>query len=162
MVTMVRPSLTSRRSRGQRGQAVTELALCLLLLIAFTTAVMQALHFELDVFNKSELLRYRALHRARQNQDTTDPETVTDETVQGKDLSDLTFFKVPLQDVDLSQHWGPKHLVIRHGTQYWDPTPIHGEGAFFLALGIDHYEDSSGLVGQAFEFLANAANSIPM
>lgn len=140
---------------------MTELVFCLLLLIAFTTAVLQALHFELDVFNKTELLRYRVLHRARQSQDTTDPEMITDTTVQGKDLSELTFYSVPLQEVDLSQHWGPKRLVIRHGTQYWDPTPIHGEGAFFAALLVDHYEPTSGLVGQAFQFLGDVLNNIP-
>lgn len=150
-----------RQASGQRGQAATEFVLCLLILIAFVAVVFQALHFELDVFNKTELLRYRVLHRAKQSQDTTDPEMITDETIQGKNLGDLTFYPVPLQEIDLSQHWGPKRLVIRHGTQYWDPTPIHGEGAFFLALLPDHYEPTSGFVGQAFEFLADVLNNIP-
>jgi hypothetical protein len=106
-------------------------------------------------------LRYKALHRARENQDTTDPETLTDVTVQGKNLSDLTFYTVPMQETDLSQHWGPKRLVIKHGSKYWDPAPIHDEGAFFAILVPDHYEPTSGIVGDAFQFLAEVANNIP-
>lgn len=161
MVANLRPSLRLGRFRPQRGQAATELVFCLLFLAAFVAVLFQALHFELDVFNKTELLRYKALHRARQDQDTTDPETITDETVQGKNLSDLTTYTVPLQEIDTSQHWGPKRLVIRHGTKYWDPTQFHEDWEFLALLTPDHYETTSGAIGKIFDVLKDFMDNIP-
>jgi hypothetical protein len=162
MVADERTSLSSRRQGVQRGQAAVEFVLCLFLLLAFVAVMFQALHFELDVFNQSALLRYRALQRARESQDTTEATLVTDIAVQGKNLSDLTFFSVPLQEADLNQHYGPKHLVIRHGTKYWDPiSPLHETWTFSAMLAADHYEDSSGFVVKPFEVLSSWLDHIP-
>jgi hypothetical protein len=162
MVADERHSLSRCREGAQRGQAAVEFVLCLFLLLAFVAATFQALHFELDVFNKSALLRYRALQRARDSQETTERGLVTDVTVQGKNLGELTFFNVPLQETDLSQHYGPKRLVIRRGTKYWDPVPWAHSTLFFSGvLAIDHYEDWSGHVAQPFEFLDKLADHIP-
>lgn len=150
-----------RDARPQRGQAAVEFVFSLVLLLAFVAVMFQALHFELDVFNKSALLRYRTLHAAREDQETTDPTWISDITVEGKSLRDLTFFTVPLQEIDLEQHYGPKRLVMRKGTKYWDPLPaLHSTGSFFLLLGPDHYEPTSGYVGDAFGVLSDAVDSI--
>jgi hypothetical protein len=162
MVADERTSLNSRRQGAQRGQAAVEFVLCLFLLLAFVAVMFQALHFELDVFNQSALLRYRALQRARESQDTTEATLVTDVAVQGKNLGDLTFFSVPLQEADLNQHYGPKHLVIRHGTKYWDPLPeLHSTFSFSIPLAADHVQETSGHVSQPFEFLDKLADNIP-
>jgi hypothetical protein len=162
MVADERTSLSSRRRGAQRGQAAVEFVLCLFLLLAFVAVMFQALHFELDVFNQSALLRYRALQRARESQDTTEATLVTDVAVQGKNLGELTFFSVPLQEADMSQHYGPKHLVIRHGTKYWDPIPLlHSKWAFAPLLAVDHIQEWSGHVSQPFEFLDKLADRIP-
>jgi hypothetical protein len=163
MVADERTSLSSSRRQGaQRGQAAVEFVLCLFLLLAFVAVMFQALHFELDVFNQSALLRYRALQRARESQDTTDAALLTDVAVQGKNLGDLTFFSVPLQEADRNQHYGPKHLVIRHGTKYWDPIPfLHETWTFSLMLAADHYQDTSGVVVKPFEVLDKLADHIP-
>jgi len=151
-----------KRRKAEGGQAAVEFVFSLLLLAAFTAVLFQALHFELDVFNKSAGLRYRSLMHARENQERTEPELLRDVRAQGKDIRNLTFFTVPLQDVDLSLHYGPKRLVIRHGTRYWDPSPIHSQGAFEAALLFDHYEDSAGYIGGAFEYVWDFLKHIPL
>lgn len=149
------------RQQTERGQAAAEFVFALVILLAFVAVLFQALHFELDAFNKSALLRYKALRRARVSQYTTEPYKVMDVLVEGKPLSDLTFYTVPFQERDLSETYGPKKLVIRHGTIYWDPTPIHAEWAFAAATVFDHREESSGYIGRAFGALGPLYDLVP-
>lgn len=145
-----------------RGQAAVEFVFALVILLAFVAVLFQALHFELDVFNKVGLLRYRALKTARQSQDKVEPYYISDITIEGKELGDLTFYTVPFQEDDLTQHYGPKRLVVRRGTQHWDPVPfLHEEWHFAAPLALDHYEPTSGKFGDGFGLLNKIADQIP-
>jgi hypothetical protein len=142
------------RHPDQRGQAAMEFVLILLMMCAFAAVLFQGLLFERDVFNKSLQARYKILHDAREDQDETEM-TDIDTTFQGKNLEDILGFEVPIQEVDGSLHYGPKTLHMKHGTKYWDPLGAigHSEIAFFALLTVDHYEPTSGHVGDAFDFL---------
>jgi hypothetical protein len=145
----------------ERGQAAVEFVLAFLFVLAVVSVLFQALHFELDVFNKSLLARYELLKEARQNQDDTDGHLISKE-VEGKRLGDLLGFNVPFQDTDLDAKYGPKQLWTRHGTKYWDPAGSvgHSQAVFFGLLAVDHYEDSAGYVGDLFGMLQPAIDAL--
>lgn len=54
---MVRNLPLSRRRRTEQGQAAVEFVLAMIFVIATAAVLFQALHFELDVFNRSMVAR---------------------------------------------------------------------------------------------------------
>ena len=162
MGTVEHSPLRRPADRNARGQAAVEFVFALVILLAFVAVLFQALHFELDVFNKSGLLRYRALKAARQSQEKVEPYYITDVSIEGEEIGNLTFYTVPFQEDDLTQHYGPKRLVVRRGTQYWDPLPLlHEEWQFSAPLLLDHYEPTSGKFGDLFGLLNKIGDQVP-
>lgn len=144
---------------NERGQAALEFVLAFMFLIAITALLFQALHFELDVFNKSLLARYKLMEAAHKNQDTTEGHVIS-QSIQGKNLGDVVPYKVPYQDADMNIHYGPRTVYIRQGTKYWDPLPIHSEAAFGALLLTDHMEDVEVNIGDKVGMLTSVTDLI--
>lgn len=147
--------------RSQRGQAAVEFVFVLLIILGLAAVLFQAMHFELDVFNKMGMLRYRVMKEARRDQHETNMTTISNITVQGKNLDDLTEYAPPLQDVDGSMHYGPKKLVIKRGTKYWDPIPFHSFWAWSGLLLLTHQENAADAISTALDALGDMLDSIP-
>jgi hypothetical protein len=145
--------------QSQRGQAALEFVLVFMFIIAVTALLFQALQFELDVFNKSFLARYKLLHEAHKDQDKTEGHEIS-QVIQGKNLSDITPYKVPFQDADLTMHYGPRTLYGRGGTKYWDPLPLHDTAAFWAILNADHLEDTSGHISQVVGYVSSVTDLV--
>lgn len=150
-----------KRQQQERGQAAVEFVLAFMFIIALTAVLFQALHFELDVFNRSMLARYELLKEARHDQEETDGHNIS-KTIEGETLADLIGFEVPFQDTDTSQRYGPKQIYTRHGTKYLDPLGdvLHEDWQFAALLLPDHYEPTSGYIGQAFEVLSQITGAL--
>lgn len=141
------PSLTSIR-RPQRGQAAVEFVLCLIVVIGLASVLFQALHFELDVYNRSNLARYLALRDVHDDPSEKEPETISTE-IRGEDIGTLVPYSIPGQDIDSTLHYGPRNFIVRRGTKAFDPIGPIVVGALALALAADHIEDTSGNMGTA-------------
>lgn len=152
-----------RRARGVRGQAAMEFVVSLIWIVFLAAVLFQALHFELDVFNKMGELRYKVFQTARQNQDTTSGRMISD-TIQGKDLGDLVGFTIPAQNIDSSLHYGPKTFSVFCGSKKWFPGGDAAETALDVAIGLglaaDHMEDYSGFANTAFDALSSALGAV--
>lgn len=153
----------TQSARGARGQAAMEFVLALFWIVALAAVLFQALHFELDVFNKMGELRYKVFHTARQDQDTTSGRMISD-SIQGKNLGDLVGYTIPAQEIDDSLHYGPKEFSVFCGSKKWFPGGDAAETALDVAItaGLiaDHYEDTSGFAGTAFDFLSTAFGAV--
>lgn len=152
----------ARMCGRQRGQAAFEFVFAMLWIIALASVLFQALHFELDVFNKMNTLRYEAFKEARENQNTTAYRTIN-KSAQGKPLSDLTGYQVPFQTVDQSQFYGPKKFYVGCGTK---TNAILGglmTGFKVAAVGgllLDHYQPTSGNFGTVLSGFNSALGPI--
>ncbi len=148
----------------ERGQAAVEFLFAFLFILGLAAGLYQALHFELDVFNKMGQLRYKVFKEARRDQDTTQMRWV-EQQIEGKQLSDLTTYDVPFQDFDSTLHYGPKFYSMRAGTKYWFPGGDSAETALDVAIvaGLiaDHWEPTSGVFGQVFDALSSALSANP-
>ena len=122
----LRRSTDCRSGRAQRGQVVVEFALVLFILVAAIAGFYQALHFELDVFNRINLLRYNVMRKAHNDQPGT-TKAFPSESMTFRTVDQLLPFEVPLQIVDPTLAYGPKRFVYRQGTKYADPLSyFHG------------------------------------
>jgi len=149
-----------RPLRRQDGQTAVEFVFVLLFLLVITSALFQALHFELDVFNQSMLARWEFFREAHKDQDTT-PCRSFDVAFQGKRLGDLVSFDVPYQTVDQNIRYGPKKYKGERGSKYFDRLEIggvgaHGSGSWFLILVPDHYEGTANKIDDLFQGLITA------
>jgi hypothetical protein len=146
-----------------RGQAAMEFVVSLIWIVFLAAVLFQALHFELDVFNKMGELRYKVFHTAREDQDTTAGRMIND-SIQGKDLGDLVGFTIPAQDIDSSLHYGPKTFSVFCGSKKWFPGGDAAETALDVAIGLglaaDHMEDYSGFANTAFDALSSALGAV--
>jgi hypothetical protein len=149
--------------RASRGQAAMEFVLALFWIVALAAVLFQALHFELDVFNKMGELRYKVFHTARQDQDTTSGRMIND-SIQGKNLGDLVGYTIPAQEIDDSLHYGPKEFSVFCGSKKWFPGGDGAETALDVVIGLglaaDHMEDYSGFAGTAFDALSTALGAV--
>lgn len=137
-------------SASQRGQAAIEFVLSLIFLIGMCAVLFQALHFELDVFNRSAIARYELFKEAREDAAETDPEEISEE-IRGKDIGELVPYRIMGQNLDESLHYGPKQFRMKKGTNRWDPiSGLHEFWQLAIPLALDHYEDSAGHIGDAF------------
>lgn len=116
---------SSRRSteRGQSGQATFEFVLALIFIIVSLSALYQALHFELDAFNKISLLRFRVMDEAHENQHNQE-KSFPSEPMDFRPLYQLTPVLLMTQDVDPTLQYGPKSFRYRKGTKFAEPLPI--------------------------------------
>ena len=151
-------TLTLRKR--QRGQAAFEFVFAMLWIIALASVLFQALHFELDVFNKMNTLRFKVFKDARENQPTTSYRTIN-QSIQGKPLSDLTGYRVPFQTVDQSLKYGPKRFYVNCGTKsVAGPFTTAFKALAVAGLIADHFEDQSGLFNSGISGLNSAVGAI--
>jgi hypothetical protein len=114
----------SGRCALQAGQATFEFALMLLFVIVMLSALYQALHFELDAFNRISLLRYKVMQEAHDNQ-PSEAKTFVIETMEFQPIYKLTpVLLITQMGDDPSRQYGPKRLHFRKGTKYTEPLPI--------------------------------------
>lgn len=140
------PSSTDHRGRRQRGQATVEFAFALIGLIALIAGLYQALHFELDVFNRLNLLRYRAVRLAHRDQLTVTRRYVP-VVATFQPVAEVTPIRVPFQTADLSIRYGPKTFYVRQGAKWKDPLEspwTHDTGRIFVELLSAHQEYTKG------------------
>jgi len=159
------PRSRQRRSSDEKGQAAVEFVFGMLVLLAIVSVLYQALHFELDVFNRLNEVRYNAFRTAHRNQDTTDDEYFG-QTVQFTQLSELRWsvpqtilgfsvgtkrvkIKVPFQTgVDSNLKYPNKTFRMRKGTKCFEPylmrSPFY-EIEMAAALLAHHYEDTKDI-----------------
>lgn len=140
--------LIRKHRDSQRGQAAIEFVFCLIIVIGLASVLFQALHFELDVYNRSNIARYLALRDLHENPSGREPETIS-KAIRGEDIGTLVPYSIPGQDVDSTLHYGPRNFTVRRGTKGYDPIGPVVVGALAVALGLDHIEDSSGTMGAA-------------
>jgi hypothetical protein len=116
---------TDRRSRlrAQSGQATFEFVLAVIFIIVSLSALYQALHFELDAFNKISLLRFRVMDEAHENQHNQD-KSFPSESMDFRPVHQLTPVLLMTQDIDPMLQYGPKSFRYRKGTKYAEPFPI--------------------------------------
>ncbi|MHB0968175.1 MAG: hypothetical protein ACYC7A_06870 [Thermoanaerobaculia bacterium] len=152
------------RTRRASGQAAMEFVVALVWIIALTALIYQALHFELDVFNKLGELRYRVFRMARQNQDSTKGRMIS-EAVEGKQLGEIVPYTVPGQYVDSTLRYGPKNFYIHCGTRKWFPGGDGVEttlkGAIIAGLVTDHAKVVPEWMGTALGEVHSVLGEIP-
>ncbi|HYH09653.1 MAG TPA: hypothetical protein VEK11_21570 [Thermoanaerobaculia bacterium] len=133
------PSDSSRRSteRAEAGQATFEFALALLFLIVMLSVFYQALHFELDAFNRISLLRFKVMQQAHANQPGQAKRYAT-EVMDFRPVGELTPVLLMFQPIDPTLQYGPKTFHYRKGTKFTEPQPIAllPENEFGLGLMI--------------------------
>lgn len=144
----VRSSLKPPRRPTQSGQAAVEFVLAMIVVIGLASVLFQALHFELDVYNRSNVARYIAMRAVHDNPSDKDPENVQT-PIRGQDIGTLVPYSIPGQDLDSTLHYGPRNFTVRRGTKAFDPIGPIVIGALAVALAADHYEDTSGNMGTA-------------
>lgn len=152
------------RARSASGQAAMEFVIALVWIIALSALIFQALHFELDVFNKMGELRYRVFRTVRQNQDSTKGRMIS-ESIEGKQLSEIVPFAVPGQYVDATLRYGPKNFYIHCGTRKWFPGGDGVEtglkGTIIAGLLTDHAKIVPEWMGTALDGVHSALGEIP-
>jgi hypothetical protein len=127
-------SRSSTESR-QAGQATVEFALTLIFVIVMLSALYQALHFELDAFNRISLLRYRVMGEAHANQ-PDEPKSFPTELMEFRPLYELSPVLLMTQTIDdPTLQYGPKKFRFRKGTHYTEPLPISALPDSSLLLG---------------------------
>ena len=102
----------------------------MIIVIAGTAALYQALHFELDVFNRLNSLRYRAMRVAHSDAFSVRREYRSVVASDFRPLSETTPIPVPFQTADLSLRYGPKRFYVRQGSLWNDQMQIHETGSF--------------------------------
>lgn len=145
-------SSRSSTRRGEAGQATIEFALMLIFVIVMLSALYQALHFELDAFNRISLLRYRVMAAAHANQ-PDEAKSFPTEIMEFRHLNDLSPVLLMTQTIDdPNLQYGPKKFRFRKGTHYTEPPPISAlpDSSFVLGgmiitgvLGTSEYQEDS-------------------
>jgi hypothetical protein len=153
------PHAASKRPGHESGQAAVEFVLCMLVVIGLASVLFQALHFELDVYNRSNLARYIAIQKVHDDPSDREPESVETE-IQGENIGTLVPYNIPGQDIDSTLHYGPRNFVVRRGTKAFDPIGPVITVALAAALAADHYEDSSGNMGSAASAISEFLNQL--
>lgn len=153
--------------RRQLGQAAVEFIFALLFVIALASVLYQVLHFELDVFNKMGILRFKSVQRMHYNNQQYDHEFDDDsQTVSFKPLSQLTSYRVIFQTADQNMKYPDKRLSYKRGSKFFFPG---GSAAYALLISgtaaciglADHFEDTAGNCVTPYKVLASAFNAIP-
>lgn len=157
--------MRKERKDPEKGQAAVEFIFALLFLIALSMVLFQALHFELDVFNKMGILRGKSMERMRFNNQQFDNGFNDDsQTVSFKPLRDLTGYRVIFQTEDQDQKYPDKRLSYKRGTA---PALPGGLSTGIIAIAItciatfDHVESTSGNCTVPFEAINNALDAVP-
>jgi len=143
-------SSTSSTRAAQVGQGTFEFALVILFVVIMLSALYQALHFELDVFNRISLLRFRVMQDAHDNQYDRVKGFPT-ESMDFRNISDLTPVLLMTQSVDSTLQYGPKSVRYRVGTKYTEPFPISAlpegglvlGGVIIIGVGTSEYKENS-------------------
>lgn len=152
-------------SDSQKGQAAVEFVFALLFLIAISSVLYQALHFELDVFNKMGILRFKSFQRMHYNNNQFNNSFNNDnQMVSFKPLSQLTNYRVIFQTVSQSQKYADKRLYYKRGTKEAIPGGL--TTGVLVAAGVcigtlDHIESSSGNCVKPFEIINSALSAFP-
>lgn len=157
--------MRKERASLQKGQAAVEFVFALVFVIALASVLYQALHFELDVFNKMGILRFQAFQRMHYNNQQYDHSFEDDsQMVSFKPLRDLTSYRVILQTVDQNMKYPDKRLSYKRGTQAAIPggltTGVLAAAGFCIGTA-DHIEDSAGNCVTPFKAINSALNAIP-
>ena len=148
------------RSDRQRGQSALEFLLALLIAISLGGLLFQALHFELDVFNRSALARHTLFEKAKQNQPGTDSELVSEE-ITGKRIGDLPVRVLEQAGTDIGDlRYGPRNFRMLRGTKAWDPLGAGLTGTLDGMLVADHSQYLAGYVGEVLGYLSDAAGAL--
>lgn len=154
-----------RERAAERGQGAVEFVFGMLVLLAIVSVLYQALHFELDVFNRLNEGRYNAFRTAHQDQDTTD-DAYFGQSIEFTRLGQIqwtiprTIFgfsagtqrvriEVPFQTgVDSNLQYPTKTYRMRKGTKSFEPylmrSPFY-EIEMAAALLAHHYEDTKDI-----------------
>ncbi len=154
-----------RRSDSRKGQAAVEFVFALLFLIAISSVLYQVLHFELDVFNKMGILRFKSFQRMHFNNNQHNNAFNDDnQQVSFKPLSQLTNYRVIFQTVNQNQRYADKRLYYKRGTEAAVPGGL--TTAFLVLVGgcittADHIESSAGNCVTLLEPVNAALNAIP-
>jgi hypothetical protein len=143
-------SSTSSTRAAQAGQGTFEFALVILFVVIMLSALYQALHFELDVFNRISLLRFRIMQDAHDKQYDRVKSFPT-ESMDFRNISDLTPVLLMTQSSDSTLQYGPKSLRYRVGTKYTEPFPISAlpegglvlGGVIIIGVGTSEYKENS-------------------
>ncbi len=157
--------MRKNKTDHQKGQAAVEFIFALLFLIAFSMVLFQALHFELDVFNKMGILRAKSMERMHYNNQQFNNRFDDDsQTVSFKPLRDLTGYRVIFQTADQNMKYPDKRLSYKRGTA---PALPGGLSTALIATAIgcigffDHAEDSAGNCTVPFEAINSALDAVP-
>ncbi|HUF18075.1 MAG TPA: hypothetical protein VMS12_08545 [Thermoanaerobaculia bacterium] len=154
-----------KHPESQHGQAAVEFIFALLFLIALASVMYQALHFELDVFNKMGILRFKSFQRMHMNNQQFNSGFADDnQMVSFKPLSQLTNYRVIFQTVNTNQKYPDKTLYYKRGTQPALPGGL--TTGVLVAAGIcigtlDHVESTAGNCVKPFEAINAVLNAIP-
>lgn len=153
------------KADSRKGQAAVEFVFALLFLIAISSVLYQVLHFELDVFNKMGILRFKSFQRMHyNNQQFNHGFNDDNQMVSFKPLSQLTDYRVIFQTVNQSSKYADKRLFYKRGTQPALPGGLT-TGVLVAALvcigTADHIESSAGNCVRPFEAISSVLNSIP-
>jgi hypothetical protein len=134
----------------QQGQAAVEFIFAIVMLVTIAAVLFQALHFELDVFNKTMVARYELLRKARVNEISKERGPISQQIV-GKWIDDVVPYRVPFQPDNLNIRYGPKYIHTECGTKYTFPLP-EGlyDGGLIALLVLDLYESTAGNIGTVF------------
>ena len=132
----------SPESEGQRGQATVEFVFAMVFLLMFVVAIMQALMFELDVFNKIGQGRLEAFDIAHRNQNTT-KKGYFHQTIKFKKLGGKT--NIGAWRLEKNLQYPDKRYYMRKGTKYFEPiTHIrHETWTFALSAALIHYQGTA-------------------
>lgn len=151
-------------SNLQMGQAAVEFVFALLFVIALASVLFQALHFELDVFNKMGILRFKAMQRMHYDNRQYDNSFGDDnQTVTFKRLSELTSYRVIFQTADQNMRYPEKRLSYKRGTQVALPQAFTTGvlvGVVACITGLDRFEDTAGNCVVPFRAINSALNNV--
>lgn len=151
-------SLTHRfEHRHERGQAAIEFMFVLLIIIALVTLIMQALHFENDVFIKSNRARYEAFKQRRQGDESTRRPDAFSVVITGTQLRKMSWFKVLYQkSSEVGSLNYQRRFYLTRGSKYLDPVGTAFTAGLGLMLLADHYQPTSGKITAYLNILKGA------
>ena len=154
-----------KKKDSQKGQAAVEFVFALIFLVAISSVLYQVLHFELDVFNKMGILRFKSFQRMHfNNQQFNNGFNDDNQMVSFKPLSQLTDYRVIFQTVNQNSRYADKRLFYKRGTA---PALPGGLSTGVIALAItciatlDHVESTAGNCVTPFEAINSALSAIP-
>ena len=157
--------MRKEKADSQKGQAAVEFVFALIFLVAISSVLYQVLHFELDVFNKMGILRFKSFQRMHfNNQQFNNGFNDDNQMVSFKPLSQLTDYRVIFQTVNQNSRYADKRLFYKRGTQAALPAGLT-TGLVIAAIacftGPDHFESSAGNCDAPLGVINSALNAIP-